>query len=169
MPGEKLQAGERREQRPGPLAGALARSQLLDRQKDPRDQTEGVRHRKQQEAHQAARKGIDHRRHRRAGAADAELARQEVSPYRADRDAKPWQKNEPELERQQGEEQVQREERRTLTVAPEGSTGRLVRIPQRQAACAQLAAQKEQPGLDLKGDVAELGIADDPERRRGGA
>ena len=125
MSGDELQRGERAER--GPTAPNRARGEpllprrgeALDRENDPRNETERVPHRKQEEGREPAGERIDDGGERRARLAGAEAAGQEKRAARRDGDAKPRQEKEAELERQQGEQPVQRKERRALAVAPE--------------------------------------------------
>ena len=74
-------------------------------------------------------------------------------------DAQPRQEDPAELERQGGEEEMERKEGRSRAVAPVGAPRELVGVPERQPAGAHLVAKKEEPGLDLPGDVPQVGIA----------
>ena len=83
MPGEKLQRGERGEERPG----SLPVREALHSQEDPGYETEGVRHREKHEAHQPPGERIDDRRKSRAGDPDSELTGEEVGAQGTDGDA----------------------------------------------------------------------------------
>lgn len=119
----------------------------------------GVGHGEEEEAGDHPREGVDQggQQGRRRG--EVQLPRQPPSAAPADDDAQPGQQDEPDLDRQHGEEEMQGEERRARAVAPVGAAGELVRIPERRPPGAHLAAQEEQPGLDLMGHVPQVRIA----------
>ena len=155
MAAQELQAAGQGEADPAPPAAR----QALDGEEHPRHQRVRVAHGKEEEAGDHPRQGEDQGGEQRGRAPEAQLAGQQPGAAAADHEAQPRQEHEAELQRQGGEEQVQGEERRPRAVAPVGAAGELVRVPERQPAGAQLVAEEEEPGLDLPGDVPQVGVA----------
>jgi hypothetical protein len=155
MSAQELQPARQGEGRPAAAPGGKA----LDREEDPGHEGVAVGHREEEEAGDHPREREGEGRHERRRPAEPQLARQEPGAAAADHDPQPGEEHEADLQRQEGEEEVERKERSPRAVAPIGAAGELVRVPVGQPAGAQLVPEEEEPGLDLVRDVAQVGVA----------